>query len=124
MTLQIETFSDADYRETFIADPLISLAPFNIRMMLRRNAADATVYLDLTTMNGGIGKIPDVPATTDVAAVIGRYEVIIGQVQLLRLPVGVYVFSVIATDTVRRIEVGRGKFTHSAGPTRWATASL
>ena len=112
MTLQIQTYTDADFNGTFIADPVIPLAALNIRMMVRRHAADATVYLDLAT-DSGIFKVAD---TTDV---IGKYTIAIAQSELSRMQVGDYVFSVIAYSSQQRTEIGRGTLTHSAGPTRF-----
>lgn len=110
-TLNIETYSDADF--SVVQNAAFAIVGNRLRMHVRKTAADPTVWLELTTDNGGL-TITD--ATPDTVTVY------IAQASLLNLPPGDYVHSCVMSSQggSLRTEVWRGTFIHSAGPTRWA----
>lgn len=88
----------------------IDLTGMTFKMGVRRHAEDATEALSLTTENGGV-------SVTD--ELNGRFLINFDHENLLKLPYGIYVHSLIAieSDDTRRL-VWTGTLTHSAGPSR------
>ncbi|MCA1455918.1 hypothetical protein I6F35_22385 [Bradyrhizobium sp. BRP22] len=114
--VNIKTVNDADFYRRFVYKTIdlvpIDLTGARLRMMLRKNAADVTVWLHLS--NGDEGGI----AIVDPAA--GNFTVLITQEQLERLPVDEYDHSLIMTDAAgtQQTSVWRGTLTNQAGPSR------
>ena len=114
MIVNITTFSDADFIRTFsyqtISGATIDLAGSSLDMMVRARADDATVYIDLSTANGGI--------TIDYLTP-GAFTVRIPFDKLNKLSAGEYVHSMIRqrADKIKET-VWRGTLTHAIGPTR------
>ncbi|MCA1452118.1 hypothetical protein I6F35_02675 [Bradyrhizobium sp. BRP22] len=115
-TVDIKTINDADFYRSFIyktiADVPIDLTGAHLRMMLRKHAADVTVWLHLTSDPGGGISIID-PAG-------GGFTVLITQKQLERLPVDSYDHSLIMTAAAgtQQTKIWSGTLTNSAGPSR------
>lgn len=116
-TVNIETFSDCDFMQTFsfvtnsdTPEP-ISLEGASLQMMVRKRASAAGVLAEMSTANGRI--------TVDFE-VVGQFTVRIPFSELSVLSEGDYVHSLIATWTVTGIleAIWRGVMIHSVGPTR------
>lgn len=125
MIVNINTYSDADFVQSFLykttALAPIDLLDYPLRMMVRINPADATTWIECSTWpdNGRI-------VITDHAA--GAFTLTIPLTILLDLPAGVYNHSLIQTQASSlgvtagigaRKDIWRGTLTHAAGPTRW-----
>lgn len=117
MTIDIQTYSDADYLQRYLLRTIggapIDLGTDILRMMVRANAEQAAVFIERSSYgNDGI-------VITDAAT--GAFTLSIPVAMLVNLQPGVYVHSLIRTDSTfqARQEIWRGKLTHSAGPTRW-----
>ncbi|MGY3278112.1 hypothetical protein [Bradyrhizobium sp. S3.7.6] len=110
MQVDITTYSDADCVLTQTVAFSIGSNP--LHMQVRSTATDATVQIDLTTVNGMIAVSG---AGSNVVTVT------IPQNKLRDLPPGPYVHSCIMSSGGgnSRTEVWRGSLTHNAGPTQW-----
>jgi|SRR5882724_3540108 len=131
MIVNINTYSDADFVQSFlyktVALAAIDLFDYPLRMMIRINPADVTTWIECSTWadNGRI-------VITDHAA--GAFTLTIPIAVLSTLPVGVYNHSLIQTQTSTvagvssgsglRKDIWRGTLTHAAGPTRWKLGDL
>lgn len=121
MIVNINTYSDADFSQSFfyktIALSPIDLFDYPLRMMVRVNPADATTWIECSTWNGRI-------VITDHVA--GAFTLTIPLSVLVNLPVGVYNHSLIQTQpvTFARKDIWRGTLTHAAGATRWKLGDL
>lgn len=119
MIVNISTFSDAGFVRDFAyldaSLAAIDLTGSVLRMHVRARAADATVFLALSSADG------DASLITFTDAINGKFRIVIPYTSLLRLPVGIYVHSLVRVlpVTLSRDEIWRGTLTHSAGPTRW-----
>src|SRR5688572_28751551 len=116
MRVDIETFSDADYVQTFsyvtaIAEDPISLAGETLRMVCRVNAGDPTALFECTEENLRL-----VRDTVDTH----KFTLTIPLAILSTLTPGEYVHSLIRTNTVSGLKrpIWRGSLVHAAGPTR------
>lgn len=116
MIVNLETYSDADFVQSFVYKTAL-LVPINLgtdslRFMVRTRAADATAHIECSTLNGLI---------TVTNAALGEFTLKIPVDQLLNLAPGSYVHSLIKTApiTFLRKDIWRGTLTHAAGPTRW-----
>ena len=88
----------------------IDMTGASLEMMLRANAADATVYLRLGTDTGEI---------TFTDAVNGLFVVYVSQATLAQLALGTYDHSNIMTVVGGlKTRIWSGTFTNNAGPTR------
>jgi hypothetical protein len=116
MIVNFNTYTDDDFVQNFKYTTSIgSPIPFrsnSLRMHVRANAADPTVFIECSTDNGYI-MITDGPN--------GEFKLWIPLSGLLNLTPGSYVHSLIMTDYVTNIrnDIWRGTLTHQAGPTRW-----
>lgn len=114
MIVDIATFSDCDFIRTFryqtIDGATIDLAGSSLDMMVRSRADDATVYIELSTGNGGV--------TIDYLTP-GTFTVYIPIDKLGKLSAGSYVHSLIRKrpDQIKET-VWRGALVHAIGPTR------
>lgn len=134
MIVNINTYSDADFIQSFLyktaALAVIDLLDYPLRMMVRINPADPTTWIECSTWpdNGRI-------VITDHAA--GAFILTIPLSVLSNLPVGVYNHSLIQTQASSagtspgsvvtsgaRKDIWRGTLTHAAGPTRWKLGDL
>jgi hypothetical protein len=133
MIVDINTYSDADFIQSFlyktVALTSIDLLDYPLRMMVRVNPADVTTWIECSTWNGRI-------VITDHLG--GAFTLTIPIAVLATLPVGVYNHSLIQTQasplsvtpagvplaTAFRKGIWRGTLTHSAGPTRWQLGGL
>jgi hypothetical protein len=112
--VNITVANDADFNRQFQYVQQSDNAPIDIsgcsmEMMLRANAADATVYLRLGTDTGEI-TINDAPN--------GLFTVYVSQATLAQLALGTYDQSNIMTLGSDKIRIWSGTFTNNAGPTR------
>src|SRR6266566_1907552 len=130
MIVNINTFTDADFIQTFLYKT-VGLAPINLldyplRMMVRVNPADATTWIECSTWNGRI-------VITD--SIGGAFTLTIPIDILSKLPAGIYNHSLIQTQASSvgvstpgtsslRKGIWRGTLTHSIGPTRWELGAL
>jgi len=135
MIVNINTYSDVSFTRTFVYRDA-SLVPIDLtlsvlRMHVRAKAEDATVFIALSNVD----PLPAVSAMVLTDPVGGKFTITIPYKVLLRLPVGVYVHSLVRTErsalevlaglpaasegTQMREEIWRGTLTHAAGPTRW-----
>ena len=87
----------------------IDLTGTSLEMMLRRDAADANVYLRLGTDTGGI-RFAD--------PVLGLFVVYVSQATLAQLALGTYEHSNIMTLDGLKTRIWSGTFVINAGPTR------
>ena len=117
MIVDFVTYTDTDTVQSFIYQTALGVAiPFatvdSLRMQVRSDPADSTVYLEFTTINGLI-KI------TNYAG--GAFTITMPIAKLSKLFPGIYQHSLVWTDgvTFLRTEIWRGSLTHAAGPTRW-----
>ena len=136
MIVNINTYSDADFVQSFLYKTValapIDLLDYPLRMMVRVNPADATTWIECSTWSDN-GRI----AITDHVA--GAFTLTIPLVVLRDLPVGVYNHSLIQTQaspgiiipgevptsvSATRKDIWRGTLTHAAGPTRWHLGDL
>jgi len=127
MIVDINTFSDADFSQSYlyktVALAAIDLFDYPLRMMVRINPADVTTWIECSTWNGRI-------VITDHVA--GAFTLKIPINVLSTLPVGVYSHSLIQTQSSSlsgvisgsRKGIWRGTLTHAAGPTRWHLGDL
>lgn len=109
-----ETFSDADFFERFKYVELdgapINLVGSTMRMMVRANAASATVFMELSTVNERI--LIDYFNT-------GIFTITIPLAELSNLSPGIYIHSLVMTRSDNFHElIWIGTLTHSVGPTR------
>ena len=116
MIVNLETYSDADFVQSYIYKTAVSLIPIDItgaslRLMIRARAEDPTVLAECSTLNERI-------TVTD--AVGGAFTLRIPVDQLSLIPAGQYVHSLIITSsfTFIRKPIWRGILTHAIGPTR------
>jgi hypothetical protein len=116
MIVNIETFTDADYRQAFayvtaVTEDPISLVDETLRLMSRVHADDATALFECNEENGRIVKID---------AGLGKFELIIPLSILSTLTPGEYVHSLIRHSSVTGLKrtIWRGRQVHAAGPTR------
>jgi len=121
MLVNITTYNDAGFSRSFTYKDSslvpIDLTNITLRMHVRARAADATVFIALSNEDGDESNI----VVTDATA--GKFSVTVPYETLLRLPVGTYEHSLIATGQYgARDEVWRGTLTHLAGPTRWGSS--
>ncbi len=123
--VNITTRSDCDFVRAFVyqtqvpnATGTYDLVPFNLtgakmRMGIRKQAEDHEEQILLTTENDGI-------VIFDAGG--GKFYVTIRQTELLELPAGTYVHSLIRIMTYRdqdfRYAVWSGTLTHTVGPSR------
>lgn len=116
MIVNIETYTDADFVQSFVYKTAlgvpIDLGSDSLRFMIRTRAADATAHIECSSHNGLI---------TITNAALGEFTLKIPVDQLLILSPGSYVHSMIKTApiTFLRKDIWRGVLTHAAGPTRW-----
>jgi hypothetical protein len=116
MIVDIETFSDSDFYRLYkyVSDATlltpVDLSGSSLRMMVRANAASATVFMEMSTLNERI--IIDFLSP-------GVFSLRIPLSELSVLSAGVYVHSLIRTrpDSFKE-QVWQGSLTHSIGPTR------
>jgi hypothetical protein len=112
--VNIWTENDADFNRSFLYQTTssvpIDLTGSSLRMMLRQNASDVTVWLSLTSDPGGGITIIDAPN--------GSFSVLITQAQLEQLPVNDYQHSLIMTVGPQQTKIWNGTLTNSAGPSR------
>jgi len=87
----------------------IDLTGTSMHMSVRRKAADVTVELKLTTVDGSI---------VYVNSIAGQFQLTISQEKLLQLEPGTYEHSLIMTSGVTQTRIWSGVLTHSAGPSR------
>lgn len=110
-TINVE--NDADFFRSFVYQTTlgvpIDITGASLVMGVRKNATDATAYLMLTSAGAGI--------TLD-DPVNGRFSVRITQAQLLLLPIGDYVHSLIMTIGGVRKRLWSGTMTVGMGPSR------
>jgi hypothetical protein len=122
--VNLSTRTDCDFNRSFaykLNVPITGgteLIPFDLtgarlRMGVRVNATDREEQMQLTTENGGI---------TIFDAVNGMFTITINQPQLLALPVGTYVQSLVRimefTDRSFTYPVWSGTLINQAGPSR------
>lgn len=111
--VNITTSNDADFYRTFIWQTIagvpIDLTGMALEMMLRRHATDEAVVLRLATDTGEIRLIDPVN---------GQFTVRISQDALVRLGLGDFDQSNIATRNGYKIRVWSGTLTNNAGATR------
>ena len=122
MTLDIETYSDADFFQRFVYQTSggvpIDLGTDVLRMMVRSHPSDATAHIERSSLPyGGI-------TITDTAG--GAFALAIPVALLATLQPGVYSHSLIKTDATftSRKDIWRGTLTHRVGPTRWKTGTF
>jgi len=121
MIVNIWTYTDAGFARTFTykdkyLDP-VDLTDVVLHMHIRAKAADATVFVALSSADG------DASAIVIEDAANGKFSIAIPYATLTRLPVGEYAHSLISTDIEgNRHRVWRGTLTHAAGPTRWGSS--
>jgi len=120
MIVNIDTYSDIAFDRTFLyqdsAYNAFDLTGDILRMHVRARAEDATVFISLSSDEGDASNI------TILNPANGVFRIVIPNSMLLRLPVGIYVHSLIRTDEFNsniRQEIWRGTLTHYSGPTRW-----
>lgn len=111
--VNITTVSDRDFYHSFTykvqGGSGIDLRDVTMKMGVRKNAADVTELLSLTTENEAIVKID---------ALNGKFTLRITPQQLQRLPTGDYVHSLIGTLGGVAFAIWDGTMSHSAGPSR------
>ena len=112
--VNITVANDADFNRQFQYVQQSDNTPIDItgaalEMMLRANAADATVYLRLGTDTGEI---------TITDSVNGLFAVYIAQATLAQLALGTYDQSNIMTIGDQKTRIWSGTLTNNAGPTR------
>lgn len=123
MNVDIVTFSDADLIRTFYYRQIDTLTPVDLtgcsmRMMVRKAADDATVFIELSTGIGSSGLAPNIFITDTINGIFG---IEITRQMLLTVAPGVYVHSLIMQNINGiRTDIWRGTLTHSIGPTRYA----
>ena len=111
--VNITTQNDADFYRSFVwqtiaGDP-IGLGGMAFEMMLRRHAKDEAAVLRLATDTGEV-------VVTDAGN--GVFTVRIAQGTLVRLGLGDFDQSMIATRGGYKMRVWSGVLTNNAGPTR------
>lgn len=116
MIVNLETFTDADYVQSFawvtaITEDPLSLENETLQLMCRRHAEDATALFECSEANERIVRT-DAPA--------GKFKLIIPLSILRDLTPGEYVHSMIRHSSISglRRAIWRGKLVHAAGPTR------
>lgn len=123
--VDINTQSDADYVKSFMlhvnndtgADYYYNFAGVTMEMMVRKQATDAEVFVELSTDPGDgiVLSASDslVPDYLDTINIIIRTE------QLAKMPAGEYVHSLIMKRPDGILDdIWRGTITHAIGPTR------
>lgn len=105
------TYNDADFSGAYSS--AVSVGTNALRMQVRKQADDATVWAELTSEADELSAA-DVTDGSTITIEISHQK-------LLKMPPDDYVFSVImwSQDTPQRTEVLRGTISHNAGPTRW-----
>ena len=111
--VNITTQNDADFYRTFVwqtvdGDP-IDMTGMSLEMMLRRNAEDETAVLRLATDSGEL-------VLTDPLA--GTFTLRITQDLLVRLGLGAFDQSCIASSSSNKVRIWSGTLTNNAGATR------
>ena len=116
--VDLTTYSDADLVQSYsyqeVGGTPIDLTGWSLRLMVRKQAHDATAMFECTTQNGRIW-------FNDAAH--GAFTLQIPISILMPLPVGSYDQSLIGTapaPSLLRRDLWRGGLEHLAGPTRWA----
>jgi hypothetical protein len=111
--VNITTENDADFYRTFVwqtvAGAPIDMTGMALEMMLRRHASDETAVLRLATDTGEI-------VLTD--PVNGQFTLRIAQDTLVRLGLGDFDQSAIATRNGYKVRIWSGALTNNAGATR------
>jgi hypothetical protein len=118
MTTEVDftTYTDSDMVRSFyyqlVSGTPIDLTGYSLRMMVRRQASDATAEFECNTFNGRIW-------FNDPTQ--GAFTLQIPIAVLSILEPYTYTHSLIATapHTFLRTDIWRGSLIHSAGPTRW-----
>jgi hypothetical protein len=109
----ITTYNDADFYRTFLWQTIdgvpIDMTGMSLEMMLRRHARDEAAVLRLGSDTGEI-------VLTD--PVNGQFTVMIKQDALVRLGLGDFDHSNIATHDNFKLRVWSGTLTNNAGATR------
>ncbi len=112
-TVNITTENDADFYRTFVWQTVdgapIDMTGMALEMMLRRHATDETAVLRLGTDTGEI-------VLTD--PVNGQFTLRITQDTLVRLGLGDFDQSNIATRNGYKVRIWSGALTNNAGATR------
>lgn len=128
MIVNITTYSDTDFVRSFLyktvaLDP-IDLTGDILRMHLRAHADDATVFVELTNIEGDPLLYSTASTIEMTDASIGSFRIILRYNVLVRMPVGIYTHSLIrhSSTTGFREDIWRGSWTHTAGPTRWGSS--
>lgn len=112
------TYSDADFSRSFrigteVTDGVypLDLTGYRLLMMVRKRAADAEVFINLSSDN---------MSEIDVAEPLdGLFSIFISRATLARLSEGEYVHSLLLeSPTGLREDIWRGTLTHAIGPTR------
>ncbi len=118
MIVDINTYTDADYVQSFIyrtsEEVPIDISGKSLHFMVRRHAGDAIAVFEATSAESGHITV------TDAAG--GAFTLVIPLAHLQTMILGEYVHSLIMVDatTLYRKALWRGTLTHQAGPTRWA----
>jgi len=117
LEVDLATFSDADFNQTQtqpFANGITNVGSNKLHMQVRKIATDATVWIELTTENGGLA----------IGGGGTAVSLFIPQTALMNFPPGVYVYSLIMIvepilGQFNRQELFRGTLTHTAGPTQF-----
>jgi hypothetical protein len=114
-TVTITTQNDADFYRAFqyvtnaeVPVP-IDMSGSSLEMMLRRRADDAVALMRLGTDTGEI---------VFVDATIGKFTIMIRQIELVRLGLGDFDHSLIMTQLGTKTRIWSGTLINNAGPTR------
>lgn len=111
--VNITTFNDADFYRTFVWQTVVGAAidmtGMALEMMLRRHASDEAAVLRLATDTGEI-------VLTNATS--GEFTVRIAQDTLVRLGLGDFDQSNIATHGGLKVRIWSGVLTNNAGATR------
>jgi len=118
-TVNLETFSDADFSEAFqweIDGALFDFTGYNLLMNVRHHAEDVEAVVSLDSVPGGFGGIT---FNDPVGGHIETFNIFILRSQMIVMAAGEYVQSLILLrpDGLRD-DIWHGTLTHSIGPTR------
>jgi hypothetical protein len=128
-TVTIETWTDADYAQAFRYQLGTAIPPVyydftgcSLRMMIRKNAPDNQVFLDLNSSAGLLVTESGIdiydPEDQETAG-LWEFAVIILRAELQRIPQGTYEHSlIIKTPDGLYQDLWRGNFINTIGPTR------
>jgi hypothetical protein len=112
-TVNIVVYNDADFYRTFVWQTIegapINMAGMSLEMMLRRRAEDQVAVLRLATDTGEIVLV-NPPA--------GQFTVRIAQDTLVKLGLGDFDHSNIASYGNQKVRIWSGTLTNNPGPTR------